>query len=189
MTSFKVPGIASILCNYEVYWSIWDSPHPHWILCHHGFSWKALFIYLAWKHHCLPQTQFNFLLYSIGLALSDFWLKPQLKSTCDEQSLKRPKVIEKKGATCSRQFPKSTSKEILRRTILTYKYESWDICKIISIHPKWGSSQAFLPQKQQTPTWISEYNRETLILHLFLHTFMQLPLARQLLCSTHFARC
>lgn len=105
MTSFKVPGIASILCNYEVYWSIWDSPHPHWLLCHHGFSWKALFIYLAWKHHCLPQTQFNFLLYSIGLALSDFWLKPQLKSTCDEQSLKRPKSYWKERGHMLQTIP------------------------------------------------------------------------------------
>lgn len=43
-----------------------------------------------------------------------------------------------------RQFPKLTSKELLRRTTLIYMYESWDICKIVSIQLKWRSNQAFL---------------------------------------------
>lgn len=37
------------------------------------FFLERTFHYLAQKLHCLPQTQFNFLLYSVGLALSDFW--------------------------------------------------------------------------------------------------------------------
>lgn len=72
------------------------------------FFLESTFNYSAQKLHCLPQTQFIFLLYSVDLALSDFGLWPKLKSTF--KVWKDWKVMEKNGATCSRQFPKSTSK-------------------------------------------------------------------------------
>lgn len=69
MTSPKVPGIARILSkslSLLKYLGFTTSPPFFFFL-------ERTFHYLAQKLHCLPQTQFNFLLYSVGLALSDFW--------------------------------------------------------------------------------------------------------------------
>lgn len=73
---------------------IWDLSPPHWVLYHHVTTWKSFVIMwlkswdLRVKLHCLPQTQFNYSLLSVDLALSDCWLYAKLIFNFKEQSLK-----------------------------------------------------------------------------------------------------
>ena len=75
MTSLKVPGIATIYESLEV-----SGTHHTLtgVLYHHVSFLESTFHYLAQERHCLPQTQFNFLHYSVGYALTIFGYSPNV---------------------------------------------------------------------------------------------------------------